>query len=125
MGLFVSSQDYIFGANECVKKNVILCGRSYTFWCKKDSQEKIDEILVKIQPIIENIIQNNKEANFEKVLLMTLFDIAEDVNKNITKCNAIKNDCDDKKNSNNFELQEQSFVDDFIIILEAILNRIK
>ena len=124
MSLFVSSQDYIFGANECAKKTITLCGRSYVFWCKKDSQEKIDEILLKIQPIIENIIQNNKEASFEKVLLMTLFDIVANSDKTIAKDNAIKNDCDNSKNSNGIDIQEDNVVNDFIAILEAILKKI-
>ena len=124
MGLFVSSQDYIFGANECVKKTINLCGHPYIFWCKKDSQEKIDEILVKIQPIIEEFARNNKEASFEKLLLMTLFDVVANVDNKVSETNAIKNDSDNNKNPNDITLLEQPVINDFVLILEAILSKI-
>lgn len=86
MSIFLSPQDCILNANECVKLSYDLCGHNYTVWCKKENAGLVQKIYEIVLPVVENANTVNRSLQFDKIMFAAMFDaLAIEIEKNDKK----------------------------------------
>ena len=95
MGIIFSPQDYTLSINDCEKKSITICGRNYSFWCRKDKIETINYITEKLSSTIENISLKHKDTQFDKIIIISMIEYLSKMNETRYKTN---NDIIDNEN---------------------------
>ncbi len=86
MSIFLSPQDCVLSADECVKLSYDLCGRNYTVWCKKENVGLAQRIYDIVLPIVERTNTANHSLQFDKIVFTAMFDaLAIEIEKNDKK----------------------------------------
>jgi len=122
VSIFVSLEDYQNYANECEQLSYEICGHTYKLLCKKDKIEQAKNIIEKIIPIIEKIKQKNNMIPFDKILFMSMIEILSKEKE--FKTNQQNEQDKPITNKNEFEIEKQNLINDFIEILKTINNEL-
>ena len=87
MGIIFSPQDYTLSINDCEKKSITVCGRNYSFWCRKDKIETINYITEKLSSTIENTSLKHKDTQFDKIIIISMIEYLSKINETKYKTN--------------------------------------
>ena len=127
MGVFVSPNEYVMFQNDCEQVSFNICGHEYKVWCKNEKKEQVFELVEKIKPFIQKTATNNTGFSFDKIMFLSIIEFLSKDKKLVDEIRE-QNELQKKQQSTpeivNFEKEKQELVDDFVKILEAVLNNL-
>ena len=104
MGIIFSPQDYTLSINDCEKISITICGRNYSFWCRKDKIETINYIIDKLSSTIESTLLKHKDTQFEKIIIISMIEYLSKTNETKYKIN------NEKTTLNNSTIDNESII---------------